>query len=92
LSINKEKIMEQIPLELPSELAKRFYTLSAMDKNAITAFVSSWINNKDADEKRHLKAKQRLLKTRDVLAQKVAGRCMTESILQDILESDGVFK
>ena len=88
MSINKEKIMEQITLELPSELAKRFYTLSAMDKNAITAFVSSWINNKDADEKRRLKAKQRLLKTRDAVAQKAAERGMTESILQDILAGD----
>ena len=79
--------MEQITLELPSELAKRFYTLSAIDKNAITAFVSSWINNKDADEKRRLKAKQRLLKTREAIAQKATERGMTEPILQNILEN-----
>jgi hypothetical protein len=80
--------MEQITLELPSDLAKKFYTLSAMDKNAIAAFVSSWINNKDADEKRRLKAKQRLLKTRDSIAQEAAERGMTESILQEIMANN----
>jgi hypothetical protein len=80
--------MEQITLELPSDLAKRFYTLSVMDKNAIAAFVSSWINNKDADDKRRLKAKQRLLKTRDSIAKEAAERGMTENILQEILAND----
>jgi hypothetical protein len=80
--------MEQITLELPSDLAKRFYTLSAMDKNAIAEFVSSWINNKDADDKRRLKAKKRLLKTRDSIAQEAAERGMTENILQEILAND----
>jgi DNA-binding phage protein len=80
--------MEQITLELPTDLAQRFYTLSAMDKNAITAFVSSLINNKDTDEKRRLKAKQRLLKTMKGMGQKATERGMTEEILQDILEND----
>lgn len=80
--------MEQITLELPTDLAQRFYALSAMDKNAITAFVSSWINNKNTDEKRRLEAKQRLLKTINDIRQEAAERGMTDDILNDILNED----
>lgn len=80
--------MEQITLELPTDLAQRFYALSAMDKNVITAFVCSWINNKNTDEKRRLKAKQRLLKTMNDMGQKATERGMTEEILKDILDND----
>jgi hypothetical protein len=80
--------MEQITLELPTDLAQRFYALSATDKNAITAFVSSWINNKNTDEKRRLEAKQRLLKTINEIRQEATERGMTDDILNDILSED----
>lgn len=80
--------MEQITLELPTDLAHRFYTLSAIDKNALTAFVSSFISNKNTDEKRRIEAKQRLLKTISDIRQEAAERGMTDEILNEILNEE----
>ena len=80
--------MEQITLELPSDLAQKFYTASVSDKNVITAFITSWLNTKNTDEKRRIKAKQRLLKTMNDIGQKATERGMTEEIFDDILNGE----
>jgi hypothetical protein len=78
--------MEQITLELPTDLAQKFSAASAMDKNVITAFITSWLNG-NTDEKRRTKAKQRLLKTMNDIGQKATERGMTQEIFDDILKN-----
>jgi hypothetical protein len=79
--------MEQITLELPTDLAQKFSAASAMDKNIITAFITSWLNG-NTDEKRRIKAKHRLLKTMNDIGQKAAERGMTQEIFDDILKTE----
>jgi hypothetical protein len=81
----KVKIMEQITLELPSNVAKRFYTLSSDDKNIIVSFLSAWLTNKGMTEKKRQKAKEQLLQTMSVIGQKATERGMTDEILLEIL-------
>lgn len=80
--------MEQITLELPSDLAQKFFTASVTDKNVITAFITSWLNSKNADENRRMKAKQRLLKTMNDIGQKATERGITQEIFDDILSNE----
>jgi hypothetical protein len=44
--------MGQITLDLPNNLAKRFYALSNDDKNTVVSFITAWLNNKTITEKR----------------------------------------
>ena len=77
--------MEQITLEVPTNLAKRFYALSSDDKNIIVSFLSVWLNNKSMTEKKRLKAKEQLLQTMSKMGQKATERGLTDEILNDIL-------
>ena len=77
--------MEQIPLEVPTNLAKRFYALSRDDKSIIVSFLSVWLNNKSMTEKKRLKAKDQLLQTMSKMGQKATERGMTDEILNKIL-------
>lgn len=77
--------MEQITLELPSNVAKRFYTLSSEDKKIIVSFLSAWLTNKGLTDRRRQKAKEQLLQTMSTISQKAVERGMTDDILLEIL-------
>ena len=77
--------MEQITLELPNNLAKRFYALSKDDRNAVVSFLSAWLNNKTMTEKKRQKAKELLLLTMNTIGQKATENGMTDEILLEIL-------
>jgi hypothetical protein len=77
--------MEQITLDLPNNLAKRFYALSNDDKNTVVSFITAWLNNKTITEKKRLKAKEQLLQTMSSISQKATERGMTDDILFEIL-------
>ena len=81
----KFKIMEQITLEVPTNLAKRLYALSSDDKRIIVSFLSAWLNNTSMTEKKRLKAKEQLLQTMSEMGQKATERGMTDEILNDLL-------
>ena len=85
LVLCKFKIMEQITLEVPNNLAKRFYALSSDDKRIIVSFLSAWLNNTSMTEKKRLKAKEQLLQTMSKMGQKATERGMTDEILNDLL-------
>lgn len=80
--------MEQITLELPSNLAKRFYALSNDDKNALVSFLAAWLDSKTMSEKKRQKAKDKLIQTMSSIGQKSTEKGMTDDILQDILNDN----
>lgn len=77
--------MEQITLELPSNLAKRFYSLSNDDKNTLLSFLTAWLDSKTMTDKKRQKAKDKLLQSMSAIGQKASERGMTDDILQEIL-------
>jgi hypothetical protein len=77
--------MEQITLELPNNLAKRFYTLSNEDKSSLVSFLAAWLENKTVTDKKRQKAKAKLLQTMSSIGRNAAEKGLTDDILQDIL-------
>jgi hypothetical protein len=80
--------MEQITLELPNNLAKRFYTLSNEDKSSLVSFLAAWLENKTVTDKKRQKAKAKLLQTMSSIGRNAAEKGLTDDILQDILNEE----
>jgi hypothetical protein len=81
----KIEIMEQITLELPSNLAKRFYSLSIDDKNTLLSFFTALLDSKTMTDKKRQKAKDKLLHTMAHIGQNASEKGLTDDILQNIL-------
>ncbi len=93
--------MEQITLELPSNIAQKFKSLSSVDKRYLVSFIEAWLSTQSLDndververvdtvEKRgqsKLKAKKELLKTLSNIQNEAQQNGLTEDILNEILQ------
>ena len=80
--------METVALELPTDAAKRFTSLSSSDKNEFYALIVSWLNSPNTAEKKRIESKFRLLKLMKEIGEQSVSSGMTEDILNDILNTE----
>ncbi len=80
--------METVALELPTDAAKRFTSLSSSDKNEFYALIVSWLNSPNTAEKKRIDSKFRLLKLMKEIGEESVSRGLTNEILESILNEN----
>ncbi len=77
--------MEQITLDVPSNLAEKFYALSNEEKKDAVSIISAWLNLQSDAEKKRQKNTVKMLKFMSEISRKAEARGLTDEMLQEIL-------
>ena len=77
--------MEQIILDVPSSLAKKFYALTIQEKKDAAAIISAWLDSQSNAEIKRQRNTAKMLKLMSEISRKAEAKGLTDEILQEIL-------
>ena len=80
--------MDQIVLDVPNSLAKKFYALSIDEKKDAVSVISAWLNSKTNPELKRKKDVEKMFKLMDKMSREAEKRGLTDEILQEILNEE----